>query len=59
VTVERNQISCEESGCLSTATEPAHAGAVRAKEVRAWALSQGWATDVAGKDFCPDHSYGG
>jgi hypothetical protein len=59
VTVHRNQIACEEYGCLTTATERAHAGAVRAIDVRAWALTQGWATDGEGKDFCPDHSYGG
>ena len=59
MTVHRNQIACEETGCVTTATEPAHEGAVRAAGVRAWALSQGWAIDVAGQDFCPDHSYGG
>jgi hypothetical protein len=59
VTVHRNQISCEESGCLTTATEPVHAGGVTVTGVRAWALTQGWAMDLAGQDYCPDHSYGG
>jgi len=59
MTVNRSRIACKEPEFPLTATGPAHTESVTAREVRAWAADHGWTIDLAGKDFCPDHSYGG